>query len=131
MLDQSFAAFDAEHGTSVESIEQEHYFMDFYPTLDEMRAKLAKPMGDSQIHMVRPELSGVQECMVTNIRTALIREEKLSEVGDLSESLSRRASAFEKDSVNLNRLRFGVHMDVQPSLYLLLHWNICWFGVKS
>jgi hypothetical protein len=104
LLDQAIAAFDSEYGGSVDSVEQEHIFMDFYPTLDAVRARFAKQIADSQLHQVRRELSGVQESMVSNIRSALIREERLSEVGDLSESLSKSASVFEKDAVNLNRL---------------------------
>jgi hypothetical protein len=38
---------------------------------------------------------------------ALIREEKLSEVGEISESLSQKASVFEKDAANLNRSYFS------------------------
>jgi hypothetical protein len=106
MLDQAIAAFNSEYAGAIESVEQEHVFIDFYSTLDAIRARFVRQVADVQLSRVRRELSGVQESMASNIKTALIREEKLTEVGDLSESLGSKATAFEKDATNLNRLHF-------------------------
>jgi hypothetical protein len=104
LLDQSIQAFTREYGEAIDAVEQEHVFIDFYATLDQIRAKFAHQVADSQLGRVRRELSGVQESMAGNIRTALIRQEKLDEVGEMSEGLSRKASAFQKDATDLNRL---------------------------
>jgi hypothetical protein len=106
MLDQAIAAFNNGYADAVESVEQEHVFIDFYSTLDAIRARFLRQVADVQLGRVRRELSGVQESMVSNVKTALIREEKLSEVGELSESLGRGAKAFQNDATNLNRLHF-------------------------
>jgi hypothetical protein len=106
LLDQAIAAFNNEYADSVESVEQEHALLDFCSTLDALRAKYARQIADSQLKHVRRELSGVQDSMANNIKTALIRQEKLNEVGDMSESLGRHAAVFEKDATNLNRFHF-------------------------
>jgi hypothetical protein len=106
LLDQAIAAFNNEYADSIESVEQEHVFLEFCAIVDALRARCAQPIADSQLGQVRRELSGVHGSMANNIRAALIRQEKLNEVADMSKNLGRQASVFEKNAMNLNRLHF-------------------------
>ncbi|KAH0802793.1 Synaptobrevin family protein [Histomonas meleagridis] len=103
MLDDVNASFNNEYGESVSAAEREYVFMEFHTTLDALRAQHLKISADASMGKLQSELNDVQTAMANNVKTALIREEMLSDIGDLSEKLGQGASMFASDATNLNR----------------------------
>jgi hypothetical protein len=106
MLERVLHAFNNEYGEAVEAVEREYVFLDFHTTLDSIRFEYHKKVTDSNLGKVERELNTVKSEMAANIKAALIRQEKLGQVEDLSEQLGHSAGVFAKESRDLNRLHF-------------------------
>lgn len=129
MLDRINQAFNAEYGDSVLAAERPYIFMDFVSTLDAIRSGYLKRVAEGQLGQLKTELGTVQNTMAQNIKTALVRQEMLSEVGDMSEKINSSSGIFANDATKLNRLHFwrtygrpAVVMSIVTIVYLLVHF---------
>lgn len=103
LLDKVNQEFSNEYGEAVQAAEKEYVFMDFHTTLDGLRAQYLKVSADASMGKLQYELNNVQSAMADNIKKALIRDEMLKEVGDVSEELVKGSKMFSTESTNLNR----------------------------
>jgi hypothetical protein len=106
MLERVLASFKNEYGEGVQAVEHEYACLEFHTTLEAIRSEYHKKLADSTIGKVELELNGVKSEMADNIKTALIRREKLNQVEGLSESLGQNAGIFAKQANDLNRLYY-------------------------
>lgn len=103
LLEKVNAEFANEYGEAVQAAEKEYVFMDFHTTLDGLRAQYMRASANASMGRLQNELENVQTAMADNIKKALVRDEMLKEVGDVSEELVKGSKMFATESTNLNR----------------------------
>jgi hypothetical protein len=102
LLHQAIVALNKEYVDSFDFGKQEHVFVDYSPALDVLHTKFARQVADSQFGRVCRELSGVRDSRANRVKVAIVRQERCEQIGDVAQN----ASAFEKDTANLNRVCF-------------------------
>jgi hypothetical protein len=106
MLERILTTFKNEYGEGVEAIEREYAYLEFHTTLEVIRSEYHKKLADSTLGKVEVELNSVKSEMAENVKSALIRREKLAQVEGLSEALGQNSGAFAKQANDLNRLYY-------------------------
>lgn len=127
--DEAMKFFLMEYRESIDAVESKYAFMDFSAVLDNIRTKYQRQVANGKVHQLKKDLYEVESSMAHNLQTAIARDEKINEVGQMSENLSRNSGIFAKKAHDLNRLHFwrtygrpAVILSIVGSVYAFVHF---------
>ncbi|EAX88998.1 Synaptobrevin family protein [Trichomonas vaginalis G3] len=129
--DESLRNFMIDYKDSIDAVESKYAFMDFSTILDSIRSRYVKTAANGKVYKLKKDLYEVESSMANNLKSAIARDDKINEVGQMSENLSRNSGIFAKKSKDLNRLHFwrtygrpAVIVSIVACVYLLVHFVI-------
>lgn len=104
MNDAVNKAFLDEYRDSLDAVESRYAFYEFSPTLDAIRKRYMNKVKNANLNQLQRELGEVESSVAANLRSAIVRDDKLNEVGRMSEEISNKSGIFASKATNLNRL---------------------------
>ena len=99
-------AFLDEYRDSLDAVESKYAFYEFSTTLDSLRRRFVNKVKNANLNQLQRELGEVESSVAANLRSAIVRDDKLNEVGRMSEEISNKSGIFASKATNLNRLHF-------------------------
>lgn len=96
--------FLEEYEDSITAVERPYAFPDFHTTIDSLRIRKQRDVTQKSMSALQSQLSQVEQSMSNNIRSAIARDSKLNEVGNMSQDLNHSSEIFVKKTKDLNRL---------------------------
>ena len=127
--DEANRAFIQEYGQALDAIESKYAFAEFSTTLDAMRQKYVRSVKNASMRQLQRELGEVEASVASNLQSAIARDDKLNEMGQMTEHLSKNSSLFASKATNLNRLHFwrtygrpAVIISIWALVYMFVHF---------
>jgi uncharacterized protein (DUF1800 family) len=94
----------SEYGESLDAVESKYAFFEFSTTLDSIRKRYVNKVKNANLSQLQREIGEVEDSMAANLRSAIARDDKINEVGRMSEEISNKSGIFASKATNLNRL---------------------------
>ena len=127
--DEVNSEFQKEYGDSLEAVESKYAFGDFSMTLDAIRAKYQRSLQNASMVQLQRELGEVEESVASNLKSAIARNDRIDEIGKMTEDLGKNSGIFATKATNLNRLHFwrtygrpAVILSIWAVVYLFVHF---------